>query len=123
MAKKFDYDGELVTLYWDYVKWDVGLEELGIEGCEEVMFFENFYRKLKHYKFIRIGEQEDDVELDCAGDYVFCTSVFRTIECGGEEFACNIDNKKPRKVKGEKYEWFYMAYSNYRWLITNDFRL
>lgn len=75
--------GNFVTLYWEWVKW--------YEDFEEVIFFEKFYQKLDHYKFIRLGENEEDNYEDYRGDYIDCTNMERSICCDGEEFDCKVN--------------------------------
>lgn len=75
--------GSFVTLYWEWVKW--------YEEFEEVEFFEKFYQKLDHYKFIRLGENEEDNYEDYRGDYIDCANMERSICCDGIEFDCKVN--------------------------------
>ena len=81
-AKKLIH-GQLVTLYWEWVKW--------YEEFEEIEFFETFYKNLDHYKFIRIGENAEDNYEDYRGDYINCASMERSICCDGKEFDCKVN--------------------------------
>ena len=81
-AKKLIH-GQLVTLYWEWVKW--------YEEFEEVEFFEKFYQKLDHYKFIRLGEDDNDNYEDFRGDYINSTVMERRIACDGDEFDCKVN--------------------------------
>lgn len=81
LASKFVSE-EYITLYWEWVKW--------YEGFEEVEFFEKFYQKLDHYKFIRLGEDVGDNYEDYRGDYIDCASMERSICCDGKEFDCKV---------------------------------
>ena len=81
-ANKFASE-EYITLYWEWVKW--------YEEFEEVQFFENFYQNLDHYKFIRIGEDNEDNYEDFRGDYISCTEMERRISCVGNEFDCKVN--------------------------------
>lgn len=74
--------GNFVTLHWEWVKW--------YEDFEEVVFFEKFYQKLDHYKFIRLGENDEDNYEDFRGDYIDCASMERSIYCDGKEFDYKI---------------------------------
>lgn len=49
----------VVVLYWDWIKW--------YPEYEEIQFIENYLAELseqgKPYKFVRVGEDPDDVEV------------------------------------------------------------
>ena len=52
-------DGEYRIISWDNIKW-----YSGIEGFENVDFFENLYDYDIEYDFIRIGEEMGDYEVE-----------------------------------------------------------
>lgn len=83
-AKKFISD-DCVTLYWEWLKWD--------EGFDEIQFFENFYQVLDNYHFIRIGEDVDDNYEDFRGEYMGFATVVREIVVDGNEFNSKVDCK------------------------------
>ena len=64
-AKLIKHNNEYITLYWDWVKW--------YDGYDEVDFVTHFYKKLrdedKDYAFKRIGEDNEDYESEFGEDY------------------------------------------------------
>ena len=81
-AKKLVY-GQLITLYWEQIKW--------YEEFEDVAFFVKFYQSLDHNKFIRLGEDDDDNCEDFKGAYIDSTAMERRIACDGDEFNCKVN--------------------------------
>ena len=86
-----DSDTGSKLYYWDYIKWYTGLDL-------EPTFIENFLKELKYteYRFIRIGEELDDVESE--GEYFnnpFNLDIIRTI---------SFDDKNNHNKKYKKYQ-------------------
>lgn len=48
-------------------------------------------RSLDHYKFIRLGEDDNDNYEDFRGDYIDSTVMERRIACDGDEFDCKVN--------------------------------
>lgn len=81
-AQKFVCD-EYITLYWNWVKW---YEDFG-----EIRFFEDFYQNLENYHFIRIGEDNCDVQEDYNGEYIGYADICRGIIVSGDKSVITVD--------------------------------
>ena len=77
-SKLIKHSDEYVTLYWDWVKW--------YDGYEDVDFVNAFCSKLldedRPYAFKRIGEDNEDYESFFNGDYAIdeCVEFARRFE-------------------------------------------
>lgn len=58
-------------LYWDEVKW--------YGGCPEIAFLMKFIKSKDIYDYVRIGENDEDIEIDNKGNYHLLDILDNTI--------------------------------------------